>query len=120
MLFRSTQSTLDFFDRARAYRAQNENLSEQDCMRDLIQQDRKTTAESGGKVVGWADQHTKYVSQKTINAFPEEIKCWDEPNGAWTPGTFLIHFAGAWAHVKEEDPTGWLMRKYRSQVRNLF
>ena len=120
MLFRSNQATLDFLNRAREYGEENENLSEQDCVRDLIQQDREVTTKSDGKVVGWTDQHTVFVPQKAMNAFPKEIPCLDDPEGGWEPGTFAIHFAGAWAHVKEEDPTGFLMTKYSAQVRNLF
>ena len=49
------------------------------------------------------------IPQHSINAFPEEIKCFDQRyKKGWEPGSFFIHFAGAWAHVKEEDPTGKL------------
>jgi len=59
----------------------------------------------------WNHRHV-FIPQAAINAFPEEIKCWDEQQQPWQHGFFVIHFAGAWAHVKEEDPTGLLMRKY--------
>jgi mannan polymerase II complex MNN10 subunit len=29
---------------------------------------------------------------------------------------FVLHFAGAWAHVKGEDPTGQLMQKYQREI----
>ena len=59
------------------------------------------------------------IPQWRINAFPEEIHCWDqrdEPQRGWEHGSFVIHFAGAWAHVKEEDPTGFLMKKYGGHI----
>ena len=59
------------------------------------------------------------IPQWRINAFPEEIKCWDErdsPKRGWEKGSFVIHFAGAWAHMKREDPTGYLMEKYAKDI----
>lgn len=80
-------------------------LSEQDCMRDVL---FKTSFLDGKFIM---------LPQHLINAFPEEIKCWDQRfNKHFEPGMFLIHFAGAFAHVKGEDPTGFLMKKYQSQV----
>ena len=57
-----------------------------------------------------------FIKQWETNGFPEEIKCYDQDNRPWEPGMFVVHFAGAWAHVKEEDPTGLLMRKYSQYV----
>jgi len=58
------------------------------------------------------------VPQATINAFPKEIKCYDKTRTKWKPGTFMLHFAGAWAHVQEveEDHTGFLMRRYEQEI----
>lgn len=61
---------------------------------------------------GTADKSVTVLQWK-MNAFPKEIKCYDGRDPIpWKPGMFLVHFAGAWAHVKEEDPTGVLMRRY--------
>lgn len=65
---------------------------------------------------GYTAQHVHMIPQWKTNAFPEEIKCWDKDDRGWEPGTFAIHFAGAWAHVKGEDPTGQLMRKYEGEI----
>lgn len=62
---------------------------------------------------------TVRVPQFKLNAFPEEIKCYDEEKKAWEKGAFVIHFAGAWAHVEDKennDPTGLLMRKYEKEI----
>jgi mannan polymerase II complex MNN10 subunit len=57
------------------------------------------------------------IPQHAINAFPEEIRCWDQRyKKPFEQGMFFIHFAGAWAHVKEDDPTGFLMQKYQHQI----
>jgi mannan polymerase II complex MNN10 subunit len=79
-------------------------LSEQDCMRDIM-----------FKLNKFPDSYT-FVPQHKLNAFPPEIQCYDKFRRKWEAGTFVLHFAGAWAHVKEEDPTGFLMRKYESQI----
>ncbi|EGP90928.1 uncharacterized protein MYCGRDRAFT_78154 [Zymoseptoria tritici IPO323] len=57
------------------------------------------------------DKKSTFVKQWQLNAFPPEIKC-HQDHIPWQPGFFVIHFAGAWAHVDEPDPTGLLMRKY--------
>ncbi|KAA8616813.1 Glyco-transf-34 domain containing protein [Pyrenophora tritici-repentis] len=54
--------------------------------------------------------------QSKLNAYPEEIKCFEDPDGQWKPGYFVIHFAGAWAHVEGEDPTGQLMNQYEDKI----
>lgn len=63
------------------------------------------------------------VLQTKLNAFPKEIPCYDErEDKAWEKGMFVVHFAGAWAHLKAEDggqhpdPVGALMRKYVDEV----
>lgn len=59
------------------------------------------------------------IPQWRINAFPEEIRCWDvrdpEPR-QWERGMFVLHFAGAWAYIHDEDPTGGLMKKYEGYI----
>ncbi|KAF2792236.1 glycosyltransferase family 34 protein [Melanomma pulvis-pyrius CBS 109.77] len=79
-------------------------LSEQDAMARLI----KSDPISGDRTI--------QVPQWKLNAFPQEIACFDESNEVWKPGMFVIHFAGAWAHVKGEDPTGQLMKKYKDEI----
>ena len=63
-------------------------------------------------------EHALRIPQAAINAFPHEISCYEDGlSGLWRRGMFVVHFAGAWAHLRgEEDPTGVLMRKYGSQI----
>ncbi len=120
MIMRSSPDTLHFIERVRAYGEAHRDLSEQDCMRDLIEADWKVTEESkakkGKREIGWASKHVRFIPQWKINAFPEEIRCWDGSERGWEPGVFTIHFAGAWAHVHVDDPTGFLMRKYSGYI----
>ncbi|KAF1951811.1 hypothetical protein CC80DRAFT_508458 [Byssothecium circinans] len=85
-------------------REKDDQLSEQDAMVKLLKDDPATA------------RRTVLVPQWKLNAFPEEIACFDQANIGWSPGTFVLHFAGAWAHVEGEDPTGQLMKKYEDQV----
>ena len=80
-----------------------ENMSEQDAMVQLMKEDKNKDRFS-------------VVPQWKLNAFPEEIPCYDDSKKKWEHGTFIIHFAGAWAHVKGDDPTGQLMRKYEHEI----
>ncbi|KAF2472075.1 uncharacterized protein BDR25DRAFT_324581 [Lindgomyces ingoldianus] len=68
------------------------------------------------KLEGPLTKHAMRISQYKINAFPEEILCNDNLSKSWQKAMFVIHFAGAWAHVKEKDPTGFLMRKYEREI----
>ena len=80
-------------------------MSEQDCMRDIMFKS------------AFLEDRFIMLPQHTINAFPGEIACFDQRfKKGWEPGTFFIHVAGAWAHVKEEDPTGYLMQKYKNEI----
>jgi mannan polymerase II complex MNN10 subunit len=56
------------------------------------------------------------VPQWKLNAFPPEIKCTDDSRLRWAHGFFVVHFAGAWAHVRGDDPTGQLMNKYEHEI----
>ncbi|KAF2636678.1 hypothetical protein P280DRAFT_472893 [Massarina eburnea CBS 473.64] len=85
-------------------REKGESMSEQDAMVRLLETDPATA------------HRAIQVPQWKLNAFPDEISCFDEHEIGWKPGTFVLHFAGAWAHVKGEDPTGQLMRKYETEV----
>jgi len=105
MLVRSRPSALAFLNHVRVYGDANKDMSEQDCIRDVV----------NNNINGIADQ-TLWIPQWKINAFPEEIRCWDKADRGWEKGVFVVHFAGAWAHVKGEDPTGYLMRKYESEI----
>jgi mannan polymerase II complex MNN10 subunit len=105
MLVRSRLSAAEFLDRVRIYNDDHRDLSEQDCIRNVVNNNAN----------GERDQ-TLWIPQWKINAFPEEIKCWDKSGKGWERGTFMLHFAGAWAHLKEEDPTGFLMRKYEKEI----
>lgn len=61
-------------------------------------------------------KHFLRIPQWKINAFPSEIGCYDESKIKWARGMLVVHFAGAWAHVKENDPTGFLMKKYERDI----
>ena len=105
MLVRSKPSSLDFLDRVRAYGDSHPKMNEQDCIRDVVNNNKHNEKEQ-----------TLWIPQWKMNAFPEEIKCYDESHRGWERGMFAIHFAGAWAHVEKDDPTGFLMRKYEQQI----
>lgn len=81
-----------------------QQISEQDAMVTLLKNDAGTK------------QRTIQVPQWKLNAFPPEILCLDESERVWEPGMLLLHFAGAWAHVEGDDPTGKLMKKYEEEV----
>ncbi|OCK76036.1 glycosyltransferase family 34 protein [Lepidopterella palustris CBS 459.81] len=80
------------------------SLNDQESMRDFLKSEDALV------------RHAHRVPQWMLNAFPEEIKCYDDYNRGWEKGAFLVHFAGAWAHVEGDDPTGELMRKYEGEV----
>lgn len=82
------------------------HFSEQDCLLKLIQEN-----------VLHARKKSVIVRQWKMNAFPKEIPCYDDDKTRWEKGMFVVHFAVAWAHVKDtDDPTGDLMRKYAEYV----
>ncbi|KAI8940135.1 hypothetical protein NX059_003848 [Plenodomus lindquistii] len=80
------------------------DMSEQDSTVKLMKEDK----ESASRV--------HVVPQWKLNAFPSEIACFDESNQVWEHEMFVLHFAGAWAHVKGDDPTGYLMKKYENAI----
>lgn len=91
----------DMFDKAKAA---GEHMSEQDAMVKLMKDDQALAATM------------RVVPQWKLNAFPQEIQCYDDDKKVWEHGTFVLHFAGAWAHVKGDDPTGQLMKKYEHEI----
>ena len=82
----------------------DKHMSEQDATVQLLKDD-KAMAETVHQIPQWK-----------LNAFPQEIACFDDSRQVWEHGTFVIHFAGAWAHVKGDDPTGQLMKKYEHEI----
>lgn len=109
-LTRATPRSHDFFERVIEYHEANatyeHQMSEQDCMRDIMFKS------------SFLEDRFLMLPQHSINAFPEEIPCFDRRyKKSWEPGMFFMHFAGAWAHVHEDDPTGLLMRKYEGLIR---
>jgi mannan polymerase II complex MNN10 subunit len=106
---RGHDRSLEFIHRALALRDEAEksdekkNYSEQDAMVELL------------KEAPYAGRHI-VAPQSELNAFPKDIHCFENNDGEWKPGKFILHFAGAWAHVKGEDPTGQLMKKYESDI----
>ncbi|KAF1969156.1 hypothetical protein BU23DRAFT_243691 [Bimuria novae-zelandiae CBS 107.79] len=107
---RSHERSLKFLDNIYAVEAAgkkadpNAQLSEQDAITKYMEQDPAVK------------QRTAVIPQWMINAFPKEIPCYEDPERPWEHGFFLVHFAGAWAHVKGEDPTGQLMKKYQEEI----
>jgi mannan polymerase II complex MNN10 subunit len=110
-IVRSTPRALKFIEdifsveeKSRPDREEGHGMSEQDAMAELLRVDKE------------AMDRTLQVPQWKLNAFPAEIACFDEDKKVWEPGMFVLHFAGAWAHVKGEDPTGQLMKKYERDI----
>lgn len=107
---RSSERSLKFLDDVYAVEAAGKKvdpdaqLSEQDAITQLMKQDPAAKA------------MTTSIPQWMINSFPDEIPCYEEPEIPWRRGHFLVHFAGAWAHVKGKDPTGQLMKKYEEEI----
>lgn len=83
---------------------QDHQLSEQDCIRDVIFKEKQFP------------KSFKFLPQWKLNAFPKEIPCFDKDKRPFEHGFFTLHFAGAWAYLKEPDPTGVLMRKYEREI----
>ncbi|KAF2462995.1 uncharacterized protein BDR25DRAFT_298686 [Lindgomyces ingoldianus] len=94
----------DTYDIHAVAKSRGEQYSEQDAMAKLSRIDPESA------------KRTLQVPQWKMNAFPQEIACFDESRQVWKHGTFVIHFAGAWAHVKGDDPTGQMMRKYEKEI----
>ncbi|KAF4240821.1 hypothetical protein CNMCM8980_004933 [Aspergillus fumigatiaffinis] len=111
MLFRSTPRALAFLSRTEACRYDplpglGEHPSEQDCMLQLIEENQHGEQEQ-----------VLYIPQWKMNAFPEEIPCYDQDNKMWEPGMFVVHFAGAWAHMPNRtDAKADLFEKYYSLI----
>jgi len=84
--------------------------SEQDCIRDVVTK-APMSATFRSRAI--------WIPQTKINAFPEEVPCFDENGKGWKPRDFVAHFAGAWAHLPaklKKDSYGVLMRKYSEWV----
>ncbi|KAJ4345366.1 uncharacterized protein N0V89_011496 [Didymosphaeria variabile] len=109
-IVRSHERSLKFLDDVYAVEAAvkkadpEAQLSEQDAITKLMEQDPASKKRS------------TVIPQWMINSFPDEIPCYEEPERPWKKGHFLVHFAGAWAHVKGTDPTGQLMKKYKDEI----
>jgi mannan polymerase II complex MNN10 subunit len=105
---RGRESSIKLFDSSGLIHdaeAQNDkHLSDQDALGRLFREDAASAS------------RTVQVPQWKLNAFPQEIACFDKAQKVWEHGFFVLHFAGAWAHVKGEDPTGQLMRKYQREI----
>ena len=105
MLVRTSPQLSTVIASARACGHADPTLSEQDCIRDILYR------------TPLGKKHARWVPQHKINAFPPEIPCWDKVGKGWSVGEFVVHFAGAWAHMTGyKDETGLLMRKYAELV----
>ncbi|KAF2806014.1 uncharacterized protein BDZ99DRAFT_394842 [Mytilinidion resinicola] len=107
-IVRSSPRSIDFLNRVRKLHdvedKKGNGLNDQESMRDLLKTNDPFV------------KHAVTIPQWKINAFPEEIHCFDKSEQAWERGTFVVHFAGAWAHVEGDDPTGYLMEKYEKEI----
>src|SRR5690242_17016947 len=101
MLMRPTQNLKNFIAKTTECGLAHTDRNEQDCIRDLL----------AANVGGVADR-AYYIPQWKINAFPQEIACFDKYKRGWQVGDFVVHFAGAWAHVKGDVAYGQMMKKY--------
>lgn len=126
MLVRSHPRAIEFLNHVRRYHDHQREafpdrlISEQDCIREILLPD---TAPAEAEPLPDSKRFAtiaKWIPQKKINAFPEDIPCWDKEQKGWESGDLVVHFAGAFAHVKEEaakgDEVGWLMRKYKDKT----
>ena len=105
MLLRTTPRLGTVITAARACGLADKTVSEQDCIRDLLYR------------TPLGEKHARWIPQHKINAFPPEIPCIDNVGKGWSVGAFVVHFAGAWAHMTGyRDETGLLMRKYAEFV----
>ena len=99
----------------------NTKISDQEAFLEVIDWEemsqypfsQTSRVESGNQA---AKKPVVMIPQYKINAYPEEISCYDEHKRKWEPGMFVMHFAGAWAYIKEKDAYGWMMRKYEGRV----
>jgi len=113
LLMRSNSRVSDFFTRSYALRDSkqeinhNPNPSEQDCFTHLLEHNEH----------GEADR-TIMIAQWKMNAFPEEIPCYDQRDPKpWERGMFVVHFAGAWAHMQNvSDAKAVLFEKYQHLI----
>jgi mannan polymerase II complex MNN10 subunit len=105
MLIRSSARSLAFLNKVREYHdaeklKTGDGPHEQEAMKQLLHSNPADMA------------RVMFLPQKKLNSFPEQIQCYDQDGEPWSEGDLLLHFAGAWAHVEGEDPTGQLMKKY--------
>lgn len=110
MFFRVSPYTLSFIDQwSKGYNTFSEGdgrrLNEQEILWKMLANDELQMK-----------KHSIITPQTWFDAYPKELdKCRDQNDSAsWTPGMFLIHFAGAnWFLGKEHnDAVGYLMRSY--------
>ena len=105
MIMRSSPLLTNLISSVRQCGRDHPDKNEQDCIKDILYK-----TELGKK-------HALWVPQDEINAFSPEIPCYDEGGSGWRVGRFVVHFAGAWAHLHGyKDVTGMLMRKYAVYV----
>jgi mannan polymerase II complex MNN10 subunit len=121
MIIRGTPSALATLEAVIAHGGENTKISDQEAFLQVINEKgmsqypfSKKSRVEGGNIA--AKKPIVMIPQYKINAYPEEIGCLDENEMAWKPGMFVMHFAGAWAHIKEKDAYGWMMRKYADKV----
>ncbi|KAI5801812.1 galactosyl transferase [Pyronema domesticum] len=113
MLIRSSSRVLPFLSAVWDCGDPSKSLdepSEQDCIRDMLLKEPYSKT--------WGDR-ALWVPQTKINAFPSEVPCYDKYDKGWSPGDFVVHFAGAWAHLPQhlkKDSYGVLMRKYSEWI----
>jgi mannan polymerase II complex MNN10 subunit len=123
MIMRGTPSALATIEAVIALGEENTEISDQEAFLRVIDGkemaqypfSRTSLEEKSGNNKA-AKKPVVMIPQYKINAYPEEIHCYDEHERKWEPGMFVMHFAGAWAYIEENDAYGWMMRKYEAGV----
>ena len=108
MIYRNHPRLLDFVHRVKKCGERSNHPSDQDCILEVVQANKRGEKD---RVV--------FIKQWKMNAFPAEIPCYEDDDGRkWEPGMFVLHVAGAWAHMPEdkENAKNILLQKYAKDI----
>lgn len=103
-MVRASQSAYEFLNEIYSAGDADEALSDQDamqkCFKYIFHNASRVSKEHDNSVSG---KNTVVIPQTWMNAFPQEIRCYDDYQRPWERGMFNLHFAGAWAHMSGVD-----------------
>ena len=107
MIYRAHPRVLDFARRVKKCGERSSKPSDQDCILEVVQANKRNEKE-----------RTVFIKQWKMNAFPAEVPCYDDEQRKWEPGMFVLHVAGAWAHMPDdkENAKNILIQKYANDV----